>query len=71
MKFNLIKEFKKDLNDSVANNLRQSTNTKHTILFLIAFGIFIFSKPYFMYYKGYLDRKRRIEILKKEEKWVL
>lgn len=71
MKLNLIKELKKDLNESVANNIKLGRNGKHTILFLISFGIFIFSKPFWLYYQGHLFRKLKIANLKKEGKWVL
>ena len=73
--FNPFKEFKKDFNKAVLNDIEISRTKKVAIknifLFCGFLGIFILAKPLFIYYKGYYERLEKIEQLKKNYKYVL
>ena len=74
MRFNLLKEFKRDLNIVVLNEMNYSGSKKgigKIILFGLFFTTYILSKPFYNYYKGRLERKYKIKELKKSGEYVL
>ena len=74
MRFNLLKEFKRDLNIVVLNEMNYSGSKKgigKIILFGLLFTTYILSKPFYNYYKGRLERKYKIKELKKSGEYVL
>jgi hypothetical protein len=74
MKFNLFKEFKKDLNLSVNHdlqNLGSKINKRNVFLFFGLVGAYIYFRPYLIYYRGMRERKLKIDQLKQDGKWVL
>jgi hypothetical protein len=74
MRLNLFREFKKDLNIAVSNEIVKA-GSKNGIGKIILFGVFfttyILSKPFYNYYKGRLERKYKIKELKKNGEYVL
>jgi len=74
MRFNLLKEFKRDLNIVVLNEMNYSGSKKgigKIIFFGLFFTTYILSKPFYNYYKGRLERKYKIKELKKSGEYVL
>jgi hypothetical protein len=74
MRLNLIREFTKDLNIVVSKEINKA-GSKSEIRTIILFGLFfttyIISKPFYNYYKGRLERKYKIQKLKKNGEFVL
>jgi hypothetical protein len=73
--FNLLKQFKEDLNKAVVNDIKSNRTKRLSIQNVIFFsgflGTFILFKPFFIYYKGYFERLEKIEQLKRKNKFVL
>jgi hypothetical protein len=73
--FNILKEFKKDMDKAILNDIEISRTKKMAIknifLFIGFLGIFVVAKPMFIYYKGYYERLEKIRQLKKDGNFVL
>lgn len=74
MKLNIIREFRKDFNIAFNNEvLKLGSRMEMKKIFLLGFLIsgYIYSKPFFIFYKGKLERKYRIKDLKKKGEYIL
>lgn len=73
IKFQIFKNFDKDLKSAVfydaANVLKK--NNKAAFFTFIFLSIYILSKPFYLYYTGYLMRLKKIELLKQQGKYIL
>jgi arginine/ornithine N-succinyltransferase beta subunit len=74
MKLNLFREFQKDLNIVVSNEIMK-TGSKNGIGRLIGFSAlacaYILSKPFYNYYRGRLERKHKIKQLKIKGEFIM
>jgi len=73
--FNPFRDFKKDFTQAIFNDIEISRNKKMAVknifIFCTFLGMFVMSKPVFIYYKGYYERLEKIEQLKRSNKYVL
>jgi hypothetical protein len=69
---NLIRNFKRDLEIAIKNDIRRNSENASRLAF-IGFLLtgYIFSRPFMVYYHGYKERLNKIEDLKQDEKFVL
>jgi hypothetical protein len=74
MKLNIIKEFKKDFTIAFYNEIQKlGSRMEMRKVFLLGFLImgYIYSKPFYIFYKGRLERKYKLKQLKKNDLYVL
>lgn len=72
-KLNFFQKFNEDLKAAVINDAKNALNrnTKTLLFFGIFLSLYILSKPFYIYYTGYLIRLKKIEDLRKEGKFIL
>ncbi len=71
--FRFYSEFRKDLNLTVATEMQRfgkPSQLRTLILGCVFFIAYIYSKPFFIYYKGKCERKFRIEELKRNGEYI-
>lgn len=72
---NILKEFKKDFNKAVLNDIEISrtkkVSIKNVFIFMGFLFMFVNAKPMFIYYKGYYERIEKIKQLKQDGRYVL
>ncbi len=72
MKINFIKEFNKDLGIVISNKIQNKDFTSKKGFYWGGFLLsYILLKPWYIYYKGKLERKVRLKKLKDEGKYIL
>jgi hypothetical protein len=76
MKIHFYREFNKDLNYVVNREIKNlasppSIKIRNIIFLGFLFCSYLYSKPFYIYYKGRLERKYKIEELKKNGEFVL
>jgi hypothetical protein len=77
MKINFLREFRKDLNIVIIDKLHKKEH-KHSsssynkgIIWGLALIFYILAKPWYIYYKGKLERNYKIKKLKEKEMYSL
>ena len=75
-RLNFLKEFNKDLHTVIVNKVHRKgnyidRNNYNRFYWTFLTFIYIISKPWYIYYKGKVERKYRIKKLKEESKFVL
>lgn len=70
---NIFNKFNEGLKAAVIYDAKSSLNknTKTKLFFGFFLAIYILSKPFYYQYIGYLVRKKKIEDLKREGKFIL
>lgn len=73
IKLKIFKQFNEDLKAAVISDAKSalSKNTKAKIFFGLFLASYILSKPFYHQYTSYLMRKKKIEILKQEGKFII
>lgn len=69
---NILKQFRKDLETAITNDIMKGKSPrKHTIIAVVSLFSYIMFKPSYIYYMGYLDKKKKLAELKKKNEYVL
>ena len=72
-KLNIFKQFNEDLKAAVIYDAKSALNKKTSakVFFGLFFAIYILSKPFYIQYTSYLIRKRKIDDLKQQGKFII